>query len=211
MNLKQIIITFITLITLIGIGWYCYRKFKPSIPNSTNEPINTIEENDDSIQKTETTSTEKSTKVETTKIEEKEQTKKMISQLKFNEIKTYIFSQYNDDTLPADLSPIEKTKIEELKSSFQTVFQEKQTKIEKQQKVIDDHNKNLSEIATKLKKPNISRTEIRTLEIDRETINKKLGRVVKYKQDLESNFNKSCIEDDGLSLIVELNKLYEIN
>jgi len=36
MNSKQIIITFITLITLIGAGWYCYRKFKPSTPNSTN-------------------------------------------------------------------------------------------------------------------------------------------------------------------------------
>jgi len=211
MNSKQIIITTIIFITLIGGGWYCFKKFKPKTSNSQNEPINTIEENDDSIQKTESISTKKSKKVEVPKIEEKEQTKKMISQLKFNEIKTYIFSQYNDDTLPADLSPIEKTKIEELKSSFQTAFQENKIKIEKQQKVIDDHNKNLSEIATKLKKPNISRTEIRTLEIDREAINKKLGRVVKYKQDLESNFNKSCIEDDGLSLIVELNKLYEIN
>jgi hypothetical protein len=211
MNLKQIIITFITLITLIGIGWYCYNKFKPTTPNSKNEPINTIEENDDSIQKTESTSTEKSTKVEAPKIEEKEQTKKMISQLKFNEIKTYIFSQYNDDTLPADLSTIEKTKIEELKSSFQTAFQENKIKIEKQQKVIDDHNKNLSEIATKLKKPNISRTEIKDLESDRKAINKMLTRAENYKQNLESNFNKSCIEDDGLSLIVELNKLYKIN
>ncbi|WP_284928619.1 hypothetical protein [Candidatus Phytoplasma sp. AldY-WA1] len=211
MNSKQIIITSIILITLIGASWYCFKKFKPTTSNPQNEPINTIEENDDLIQKTESTSTEKSKKTESPKIEEKEQTKKMISQLKFNEIKTYIFSQYNDDTLPADLSPIEKTKIEELKSSFQTAFQENQIKVEKRQKIIDDHNKNLSEIATKLQKPNISQTEIKSLEIQRKKFNDMLARAVKYKQDLESNFNKSCIEDDGLSLIVELNKLYEIN
>jgi uncharacterized protein YpmB len=44
MNSKQIILIFIIFITLIGAGWYCYSKFKPTTPNSKNEPTTNIEE-----------------------------------------------------------------------------------------------------------------------------------------------------------------------
>jgi uncharacterized protein YpmB len=51
MNSKQIIITFIIFITLIGAGWYCYDKFKPKTSNSENEPINTIDESPQTTKK----------------------------------------------------------------------------------------------------------------------------------------------------------------
>jgi len=206
MNSKQIIITFITLITLIGTGWYCYSKFKSTTSNSQNEPINTIEEN--TKQKNKPTSIEEPKEIESSKPEV--EPKISISQARFDEIKNYILS-LDDNLLPKNLNPNEKTKIEEIRTSIKSTIQRKQNEITKAQKEIDDHNKNLSEIATKLQKPKISRTEIRTLEIDREAIDEMLVLAKDFKRDLENRFNKSCIENDGLGIITQLNKIYKIN
>jgi DNA repair exonuclease SbcCD ATPase subunit len=150
MNLKQIIITFITLITLIGIGWYCYNKFKPTTPNSTNEPIDTIEEDDDEIQKIEPTPIEKPQPVETPK--PVTESKIPISQARFDEIKNYILS-LDDNLLPKNLNPNEKTKIEEIRTPIKSAIQNSQLELAEYEKIIieiQNKLKNINDLNIKL-------------------------------------------------------------
>jgi hypothetical protein len=211
MNSKQIIITFIILITLIGTCWYCYHKFKPSTPNSTNEPINTTEENDDSIQKTKSTSTETPKKTESPKPEV--ESKISISQVKFNEITKFIFSK-NDIPLPINLSKKEKIEIEKNKEFYKKVF-EIQKKIEKLQNDIDNFNNTLNEfknIGNELKKqqqtPNVQR-KIAEYEKDKAIHTGKLKDMEKSKKMLDEKF-KISIKNYKKNVIDNLNKIYQI-
>jgi len=82
---------------------------------------------------------------------EKPKPKTSISQTRFDEIKNYILS-LDDNLLPKNLNPTEKTKIEEIRTTMKSLIQsdqKHQKKIEDEQKTIDDYNNKLNEIENK--------------------------------------------------------------
>jgi chromosome segregation ATPase len=197
MNSKQIIITFIIFIALIGTGWYCYDKFKPKTSTLEDEPIDTIEENDDSIQKIESTSIEKSKETKTPKPEI--EPKNPISQTRFDEIKNYILS-LDDNLLPKNLNTNEKTKIEEIRTPIKSAIQRSQSKL-------DDYEKVIVELQNKLKDINNLNDKLQLNKESAKQYNERIQQKkdefpkapnVETRKRLQNELNQLCTEQTEL-------------
>ncbi|WP_284928429.1 hypothetical protein [Candidatus Phytoplasma sp. AldY-WA1] len=205
MNSKErnILLFIIISIIFIGIGFYI---LKPKNNFSTTN----IEEN--TKQQTESTPIEKSKEVETPKPEI--EPKIPISQTRFDEIKNYILS-LDDNLLPKNLNPTEKTKIEEIRTTKKSILQRRSGKIKDKQKEIDDYNDKLNKIENKkneLKKqqqtPNIE-NEIADLEADKDMYTEMLNRAKENKKELEQDYKDLSVSDEKIT-IIQLNKIYQI-
>ncbi|WP_017193752.1 hypothetical protein, partial [Vaccinium witches'-broom phytoplasma] len=84
---------------------------------------------------------------------ETEKPKFTITETRFDQIKTYVFSETDDKTLlPNDFSEIEKTEIEKIKNSCKSwlgFLKEEQNMINEYQEKCDDYNKQISELDPK--------------------------------------------------------------
>jgi len=193
---KNILLFIIISIIFIGIGFYILKKPK------TNS--STIEENIE--QKTESTSIEESKEIEPSKA--KIEPKIPISQARFDEIKNYILS-LDDNLLPKNLNPTEKTKIEAIRTTMKPIIQRDKKEIEDEQKKIDDCSNELNKIENKKNELNKQqqttdiKREIRKCENKKENYINKLTLYEGYKKILEERFNNIDIEFD-------LTQIYQI-
>ncbi|MBS2126596.1 hypothetical protein J8J04_02785 ['Fragaria x ananassa' phyllody phytoplasma] len=124
-----------------------------------------------------------------------------ITQAKYDQIASYIFSETDDKTLlPNNITEEEKTEINEIKNSWnlllETFKHDKKTINEYQQKC-DIYNKQISELDDKKD------------EIEIKALNSQLNLAEKSKNREQKNYDKRFLVEKN-SILHSLNSLYEI-